>query len=122
MSRFKKIVESIKGSEDFSDIKSSTLRDILNGNIFTKKIIQKQYGLLLMIAVLAFSYIDNRYYCEKQIKKETQLKEKIEDAKYSSLTISAELVTLSRRTNVIKMLKNKNINLEESTTPPIIIE
>lgn len=122
MSRFKKIIESIKGSEDFSDIKSSTLRDILNGNILTKKFIQKQYGLLIMLAVLAFFYIDNRYYCETQISKETKLKKEIEDAKYESLTISAELMTLSRRTNVIKMLKEKNIDLKESTTPPITIE
>ncbi|MDR0371122.1 MAG: hypothetical protein LBH80_04640 [Prevotellaceae bacterium] len=122
MSKFKNIVESITGSEDFSDIKSSSLRDFLNGNIFIKKVIQKQYGLLIMLAVLAFFYIDNRYYCETQITKETRLKKNIEDAKYESLTISAELMTLSRRANVIKMLKDRNINLEESTTPPIIIE
>jgi len=54
MSWFKKITDAIRGSEDFSDIKSSTLRDVLNGNILTKKFFQKQYGLLIMIAVLTF--------------------------------------------------------------------
>ena len=54
MSWFKKITEAIVGSEDFSDIKSSSVRDILNGNILTKRFFQKQYGLLLLVAVLAF--------------------------------------------------------------------
>jgi hypothetical protein len=37
MSWFSKIIENIKGSEDFSELKSSSFRDILNGNIFTKR-------------------------------------------------------------------------------------
>jgi len=40
MSWFKKIAETIKGNEDFSDIKSSTLRDVINGNILTKKFLK----------------------------------------------------------------------------------
>jgi hypothetical protein len=45
MSWFKKIIDAIRGSEDFSDIKTSTFRDILNGNILTKNFLRKQYGL-----------------------------------------------------------------------------
>ena len=41
MSWFKKIAEAIRGNEDFSDIKSSTVRDVINGNIFTKKFFKK---------------------------------------------------------------------------------
>ena len=37
MNWINKIFETIKGSEDLSDIKSSTLRDIINGNILTKE-------------------------------------------------------------------------------------
>jgi hypothetical protein len=80
-----KIVELVKGNEDFSDIKSSTFRDVLNGNILSKKFIKKQYGLFLMIAVLAFIYVDNRYYCEKQISKEVKLKKELQDVKFESL-------------------------------------
>ena len=79
MSWIKKITDAIVGSEDFSDIKSSSVRDILNGNILTKRFIQKQYGLIFMIAVLAFLYVDNRFYCETQLAKEIDLKKKIQD-------------------------------------------
>jgi hypothetical protein len=122
MSWFRKIGEAILGSEDFSDIKSSKLRDVLNGNILTKRFIQKQYGLIIMIAVLAFMYVDNRYYCETQQAKEIQLKKKIQDLKYESLTISAELMTISRQSNVLKMINERGVNLIQTATPPIVIE
>lgn len=122
MSWFKKITDAIRGSEDFSDIKSSTLRDVLNGNILTKKFFQKQYGLLIMIAVLTFFYVDNRYYCETQLAKEIEMEKKIQDAKYESLTISAELMQISRQSNVFKMVNDSGLNLIETISPPIVIE
>jgi len=122
MSWFKKIVDAVRGSEDFSDIKSSTVRDILNGNILTKKFFQKQYGLIIMIAVLVFLYVDNRYQCENQQVREIELKKKIQDVKYESLTISAELMEISRQSNVMKKVNESGLPLVESTTPPIVIE
>jgi hypothetical protein len=122
MSWFKNITDAIIGSEDFSDIKSSSLRDVINGNILTKKFIQKQYGLIAMIAVLAFFYVDNRYYCETQQAKEIQLKKKIQDLKYESLTNSAELMKISRQTTVLEMINLRGVNLIQTATPPIVIE
>ena len=119
---YKKIVEAIRGSEDFSDIKSSNVRDILNGDILTKKFLSKQYGLLIMMAALTFLYVDNRYYCETQLAKEINLKKKIQDAKYESLTISADLMQISRQSNVMKKVNESGLKLIESTTPPIVIE
>lgn len=122
MSWFKKISDAIRGSEDFSDIKSSTIRDILNGEILSKNFLKKQYGLFIMIALLAFMYVDNRYSCETQMAKEIELKKKIQDFKYESLTISSELMQISRQSSVLNMVKASGINLVETATPPIVIE
>jgi len=122
MAWYTKIADAIRGSEDFSDIKSSTVRDVLNGNILTKRFFQKQYGLLIMIAVLAFAYVDNRYYCETQLAKSIDLKKQIQDIKYESLTISADLIKISRQSNVLNMVNERGINLIQTTTPPIVIE
>ena len=122
MSWFKKIAETIKGNEDFSDIKSSTLRDVINGNILTKKFLKKQYGLLILIAVLAFAYVDNRYYCETQQARVIELKKQIQDVKYESLTISAQLMRITRQSNILNMVNERGLNLKESNTPPVVIE
>lgn len=122
MSWFKNVLTSIKGSEDFSDIKSSTVRDFLNGDIFSKKIFKRQAKLLIMIALLVFMYVDNRFSCERQLSTEIELKKKIQDVKYESLTISAELMKLSRQTSVLDMVNTRGVDLVQSTTPPIVIE
>jgi len=122
MNFIKRITDAIRGSEDFSDIKSSTIRDFLNGNILTNKFLQKQYVLLIMIAALTFLYVDNRFYCETQLAKEIDLKKKIQDVKYESLTISAELMEISRQSNVMNKVNENGINLIQSTTPPIVID
>jgi hypothetical protein len=122
MSWFKKIADAIRGSEDFSDIKSSSVRDVLNGNILTKKFFQKQYLLIIMIAGLTIFYVDNRYYCETQLAKEIELEKKIKDIKYESLTISAELMQISRQSIVFKAVNDSGLNLIETISPPIVID
>ncbi|MDR1653446.1 MAG: hypothetical protein LBS01_07360 [Prevotellaceae bacterium] len=118
----REILERIKGSEDFSDLKSSSVHDLLNGNIFLKKFFRKQYLLLLLIAGLTFIYIDNRYYCEKQLKKSIQMTAELKDLKFELLAVSAELTKLSRRSNIIKQINDRGIDLKTGETPPIIVK
>jgi hypothetical protein len=75
-----------------------------------------------MVAVLAFFYVDNRFYCETQLAKEIEMKKKIQDVKYESLTISAELMQISRQSTVLNLIKSRGINLEQTTSSPIVIE
>mgnify|MGYP001147179283 FL=1 len=121
MSFFKNIVERIRQSEDLSDLRSSSVRDILNGNILTKKFIRKQYLLIILLVVLSIGYIDNRYASEKQIATMVMLKKNIQDAKYESLTISAELMEISRQSNLLLLMESKGMQLKPGNTPPIVI-
>ena len=122
MSFFKNIAERIRQSEDLSDLRSSSVRDILNGNILTKKFIRKQYLLIVLLVVLSIGYIDNRYSSEKQIATMVMLKKNIQDAKYESLTISAELMEISRQSNLLLLMESKGMQLKPGSTPPIVIE
>ena len=121
MSFFKNIVERIRQSEDLSDLRSSSVRDILNGNILTKKFIRKQYLLIILLVALSIGYIDNRYSSEKQIATMVMLKKNIQDAKYESLTISAELMEISRQSNLLLLMESKGMQLKPGNTPPIVI-
>lgn len=125
MSWIKKTFSNIKENETVRDFKSAKMgeifRDILNGDILTNEFFQKQYGLIIMLAVLMFMYVGNRYSCEAQLAKQIELKKDIQDIKYESLTISADLMELSRRSKVLKMINERGINLVEMKTPPVII-
>jgi len=122
MSWFSKIIENIKGSEDFSELKSSSFRDILNGNIFTKRFFIKQIGLLIMIVVLFIFYIGNRYEYESELTYQNKLEKEVQDKKYESLSISAELMQVSRQSNVEKMLKERGIKLHEPLSPLVVLD
>ena len=65
--------------------------------------------------------MDNRFYCETQLAKEIELKKKIQDVKYESLTISAELMELSRESNVLRLVNASGLTLMQTSTPPIVI-
>lgn len=116
MKRIKKLVDDIRGDEGFS------LKDLLNGSIFTKDFMRKQYPLLLMVAVLLFFYIGNRYYCEIQMKEEIRLRRELKEVKYEYLGISAELMQVSRRSSVLRLVNERGLDLEESADRPVRIE
>lgn len=116
------IVETIKGNEDISEIKSSSFRDFLNGDFFTKKFFKKQIWLFAMIFVMVVFYVDNRFYCEKQLYTIIKLEKQLKDLKYESLTISAQLMKITRQSYIIKTAKERGLNLETSKTPPIVID
>jgi len=119
MMTFKEILGKIKGSEDFSDLKSSTLRDFLNGNIFLKKFFSKQYLLLLWIAFLIFLYIWNGFEYEKQQLRYNTLERQLDGLKNESLTVSSQLMKMSRQS----VIKNSiGSELKESKSPAIILE
>jgi len=122
MSKFKKIIDEIKGNEDFSEVKSIRLRDIFTGRILTKKFVRKQFFLIVLVAFCTFFYVDNRFYCEKQLAKEAKLKKEIRDLKYESLTISADLMRIGRQSHILKKINEKGIPLKENKTPPIVVE
>lgn len=122
MSVFKKILNEIKGNEDFSEIKSSSFRDFVNGNMFTKKFFRKQIPLIFIVFILLFFYVDNRFYCEKQLLNIIELEKKIKDVKYESLTISAQLMRITRQSNINQMIKDRGIDLKVSKKPAIVID
>ncbi|MCL2597806.1 MAG: FtsL-like putative cell division protein [Paludibacter sp.] len=116
----KDIVKRIKSNEDFADLKSASFGDFLNGNIFLKNFFRKQYPLFIFISILTFLYIGNRYAYERQLDKYFEKTTQLQDLKYESLCVSSELMKLGRESYIRNLLKNSQ--LQESTTPVIILE
>ena len=118
----KKFVDKLKQNEDFKELQSSSVRDFLNGNVLKMNIVRRQGWLLILICVLLFVYINNRYESEKTLSYISELKKEIQDAKYESLTISAELTEISRQSNIMLLLRSKGMRLKPGNEPPIVIE
>lgn len=119
---FKGIINKIKENPDFQELRRSSVKDFVDGSIFTKQFIRRQYKLLLLLVVFSVFYIDNRYASERQQLYGLDLEKKIQDAKYLSLTISAELMEITRQSNVLKMVEEAGLGLKQPLDPPIVLK
>lgn len=115
-------LKKIIGEDNSKAFNSLSFKKILGGTFFTTEFFRKQIYVIILISILSFFYVDNRFYCETQMSKVIELKKKIEDLKYESLTISAQLMNISRQSNVIKLVKEKNLNLVGTEAPPVVID
>jgi hypothetical protein len=96
----------------------SFIKELLSGSMVSEKIILKNLGYLSLITVLAAIYIGNRFHAEKITRESTKLQREVKDLRAESLSTSADLMYLSKQSEVFAMIKEKGLNLEELKTPP----
>ncbi|MDA3852880.1 MAG: FtsL-like putative cell division protein, partial [Bacteroidales bacterium] len=83
-----------------------------------KGLIKKNFSYIISGSLLLVFYIGNRYKCEDQLTSIAQLERQITDLRYESITTSAELMSVSRQSEVSRLVKDRGLNLEESIKAP----
>lgn len=96
----------------------SFIKELLSGSMVSEKIILKNLGYVSLITFLAIVYIGNRFHAEKVTREITRLQREVKDLRAESLSTSADLMYISRRSEVMSMVKEKGLNLEELKAPP----
>lgn len=120
--KIKKIGKKIAESEEFNDLTNTSLRDIFDGKIFTKSYFLKQIWLIFLVTCLVFLYMDNRMECEWQVAVINDLNKQLIDAKYTSMVVESDLLSISRQSQIEELIKAQEIELEELQFPPYKIK
>lgn len=108
-----------EGSEKKKNVKTgSFLKELLSGSTVTEKIILKNLWYVMLVTFLAAVYIGNRFHAEKITRETAQLQREVKELRAESLSISADLMYVSRQSEVVKLVKSRGLNLEELKTPP----
>jgi hypothetical protein len=94
--------------------------DLLGAERFIA-LMKRQWGLILLIVVLAIFYVDNRYTVQRQQIKIDKLKKELEKEKYIDLTRSSQLMEISRQSKIEEYVQKNNSDLQTSTEPPYLI-
>lgn len=124
------IIEKVEAKE-FTDVQPpkvkpgkriNPVKDVLTGNVLVRGYLVKHIPYIILLVVLAIFYIANRYKNEKIAIEEQKLKEDLKNLRSESITTAAELMRISRQSEVVKLVKERGMDLEESTVPPKIIE
>lgn len=90
---------------------------ILGGTVLTEDFFWKNTRFIITIFIIIILYISNRYSCIEKVSKIERLQTELKDAKYESLTISAELISLSREARVQDLMQKNGVELEITKEP-----
>lgn len=108
--------------DDDAPVGTLTLSKILGGNMLSTKMVRKQVGLLLLIALFISISVAFRYQCQQDKLEISQLEQKLEDIKYRALSSSSALTERSRESRVLDALRNNNDStLKLSKLPPYVV-
>ena len=96
----------------------SFMKELLSGSMVTERIILKNLWYVLLITLLAAIYIGNRFHAEKITRELTKTEREVRDLRSESLSTSADLMNLSRQSEVYNLIKERGLTLEELKAPP----
>jgi hypothetical protein len=111
-------IEFIDQDQEHNEIKAFSLRSIFSGSILTKAGVVRQFPYILFLTLLALFYIGNRFHAERLVRKLGKLQIEVKDLCSEQITTASELMNISRPSEVIKLVDEKNIGLELPETPP----
>jgi len=107
--------------KDNSDKKAKTgsfVKELLSGSMITEKIILGNLWYVFLLTLLAAIYIGNRFHAEKVTREMARLQKEVRELRAESLSTSADLMYVSRQSEVSRLVKEKGLNLEELKVPP----
>ena len=116
MSREMKNIEFDQSIEEKE--KSFSFRDLLDGNVLTRKAVLKQSRFILLLVLIAFLSIANRNHAEKTVIHLSRLQSGVKELRARSISTSAELVRISRQSEVKHLVNMNELGLEENLEPP----
>ena len=117
MAKEKKNIEFDASMEEKE--KSFSFRDLLDGNVLTRKAVLKQSRFIFLLVLVAFSSIANRNHAEKTVIRLNQLQGDVKELRAKSITISSDLVRISRQSEVARLVNRYELGLQENLEPPI---
>lgn len=96
-------------------------KELISGTVITEKLILKNLGFLIFLTILGALYIGNRFHAESLIRKTTALQKEVRDLRSEALSTSADLMSVSKQSEVTRLVKSRGLGLEELREPPFKI-
>lgn len=91
---------------------------ILGGGILKEDFVVKYTRMIVLIFVLLFFYISNRYTCIIKLREIDRLQVQLKEAKAEALSTSVQLTGDTRPSQVEERVKRLGLNIEKAKTPP----
>lgn len=94
------------------------VKDFVTGNVLTRDQIVRQFPFFVFLVLLAIFYIGNHYRYERLMRAEQKLRTEVREMRAESVSTAAQLMQISRQTQVLKLVQQQGLELQESVIPP----
>ena len=95
-----------------------SFRDLVDGNVLTRKAVLKQSRFILLLVLIAFISIANRNHAEKTVIRLNRMQSNVKELRAKSITISSDLVRISQQSEVVQLVNRYELDLVENLEPP----
>ena len=99
-------IEFIDQEQEKKEIRSFSLRDLLDGSILT---------------LLAVIYISNRYQAERIFRKVSEIQTEVKNLRAEQITTTAKLMNMSKPSSVAQLVEERELGLKELSKPPKVL-
>lgn len=98
--------------------KGGFFKGLISGTVISDTIILKDVRYTAMIVLLAIIFIANRFNAERVEREISALEQEVRDLRAESLSVSADLGSVSRQSEISDLVKERGLGLEELREPP----
>lgn len=94
------------------------IKSIISGSLLGERIILGNLGYLALLTIIGAVYIGNRFHAEKVIRTTDKLMEEVKELRAEAMATSADLMYLSNQSEVLRLVREKGLDLKELKEPP----
>ncbi|MBN2214591.1 MAG: hypothetical protein JW723_10125 [Bacteroidales bacterium] len=116
-----KNIEFIDQEQERKEIRSFSLRDLLDGSILTRNIVVQQLPFIFFLTLLAVIYISNRYHAERTFRKVNEIQIEVKNLRAEQITTTAKLMNISKPSAVSRLVEERELELKELSKPPVVL-
>jgi hypothetical protein len=106
------------GNREEPELSKFRIRELLDGTILVRENVLRQLPFVLFLTFLGIIYIGNRFHAERMVRKISEMKTEVGNLRSEEITITSELMNISRPSEVAALVASKNMGLKESMVPP----
>ena len=124
MDNNRKNIDFIDEPADYREEKKFSAKNLINGSVLTRNGVVNQVPFIIFLASHAILYIANRYHAERVVRETVKIQNEVKELRFESITTASDLMYISKQSEVARMVKEKELGLEELVEPPskIVIE
>jgi cell division protein FtsL len=97
-------------------------RQVVLGSILLSSDVLRWLPVLVLLTVLGVAMIANRFRGEKIVRNIVEMQEQVKELRSESTTLEAELMNMSRYSEIVKEIERRGLGLKQPDVPPYKIK